>query len=135
MNNLDNLNLIEKQFMISIDKTKKMKKFIADLQKARQNYFKEIIINYSTFPIQEQAERGEWDYNLKATHCIGILDYTFDYYENESHKREDIHIIKFKNQNGRTFYDKLTYIYLKMPNFNKLESDLKSRIEQWQYFI
>ena len=110
-------------------------KFIVELQKAKQNYFKERTIYYSTFPIQEQAEKGEWNYNLKAVYCIGILDFTFDDYENEPEKSEVIHSIKLKNQNGKTFYDKLTYIYLEMPNFKKTESDLKSRIDQWLYFI
>ena len=113
----------------------KGEKFIVELQKAKQNYFKERTIYYSTFPIQEQAERGEWNYNLKAVYCIGILDFTFDDYENEPEKSEVIHTIKLKNQNGKTFYDKLTYIYLEMPNFNKSEADLKTRIEKWLYFI
>jgi predicted transposase/invertase (TIGR01784 family) len=113
----------------------KGEKFIVELQKAKQNYFKETTIYYSTFPIQEQAEKGEWNYNLKAVYCIGILDFTFDDYESESEKNEVIHTIKLKNQNGKTFYDKLTYIYLEMPNFKKNEADLKSRIEQWLYFI
>ncbi len=113
----------------------KGEKFIVELQKAKQNYFKERTIYYSTFPIQEQAERGEWNYNLKAVYCIGILDFTFDDYESEPEKSEVIHTIKLKNQNGKTFYDKLTYIYLEMPNFNKSEADLKTRIEQWLYFI
>jgi len=34
-------------------------KFIVELQKAKQNYFKERTIYYSTFPIREQAEKGE----------------------------------------------------------------------------
>ena len=105
------------------------------LQKAKQNYFKERTIYYSTFPIQEQAEKGEWNYNLKAVYCIGILDFTFDDYESEPEKSDVIHTIKLKNQNGKTFYDKLTYIYLEMPNFKINEADLKTRIEQWLYFI
>lgn len=113
----------------------KGEKFIVELQKAKQNYFKERTIYYSTFPIQEQAEKGEWNYNLKSVYCIGILDFTFDDYESEPEKNEVIHTIKLKNQNGKTFYDKLTYIYLEMPNFKKRESELASRIEQWLYFI
>jgi predicted transposase/invertase (TIGR01784 family) len=113
----------------------KGEKFIVELQKAKQNYFKDRTIYYSTFPIQEQAERGEWNYNLKSVYCIGILDFTFDDYENEPEKSEVIHTIKLKNQNGKTFYDKLTYIYLEMPNFNKSETELNARIDQWLYFI
>jgi predicted transposase/invertase (TIGR01784 family) len=110
-------------------------KFIVELQKAKQNYFKERTIYYSTFPIREQAEKGEWNYNLKAVYCVGILDFTFDDYENEPDKSEVVHTIKLKNQNGKTFYDKLTYIYLEMPNFNKIEAELKTRLDKWLYFI
>ena len=40
-----------------------------------------------------------------------------------------------KNQNGKIFYDKLTYIYLEMPNFKLAESELTSRLDKWLYFI
>lgn len=110
-------------------------KFIVELQKAKQNYFKERTIYYSTFPIKEQAEKGEWNYNLKAVYCIGILDFTFDDYKNEPEKSEVVHTIKLKNQNGETFYEKLTYIYLEMPNFKLSENELKTRLDKWLYFI
>ncbi len=110
-------------------------KFIVELQKAKQNYFRERTIYYSTFPIREQAEKGVWNYNLKAVYCIGILDFTFDDYENEPEKSEVVHTIKLKNQHGKVFYDKLTYIYLEMPNFKQTESDLKTRLDKWLYFI
>jgi predicted transposase/invertase (TIGR01784 family) len=110
-------------------------KFIVELQKAKQNYFKERTIYYSTFPIREQAEKGEWNYNLKAIYCIGILDFTFDDYETEPEKREVVHTIKLKNQNGKTFYDKLTFIYLEMPNFKQTENQLVTRLDKWLYFI
>jgi predicted transposase/invertase (TIGR01784 family) len=110
-------------------------KFIVELQKAKQNYFKERTIFYSTFPIREQAEKGEWNYNLKAVYCVGILDFTFDDYESEPEKSEVLHTIKLKNQNGKTFYEKLTYMYLEMPNFNKTEEQLSSRLDNWLFFI
>lgn len=110
-------------------------KFIVELQKAKQNYFKERTIYYSTFPIREQAEKGGWNYNLNAVYCIGILDFTFDDYESELEKNEVVHTIKLKNQNGKTFYDKLTYIYLEMPNFKLAEVELKDRLDKWLYFI
>jgi len=110
-------------------------KFIVELQKAKQNYFKERTIYYSTFPIREQAEKGEWNYNLKVVYCIGILDFTFSDYENEPEKSEVVHTIKLKNQNGKIFYDKLTYIYLEMPNFKKIEMELDTRLDKWLFFI
>jgi len=115
--------------------TDKGEKFIVELQKAKQNYFKERTIYYSTFPIKEQAEKGEWNFNLKAVYCIGILDFTFDDYESEPEKSEVVHTIKLKNKHGKTFYDKLTYIYLEMPNINLKEDNLVTRLDQWLYFI
>ena len=113
----------------------KGEKFIVELQKAKQNYFKERTIYYSTFPIREQAEKGEWNYNLTAVYCIGILDFTFDDYETEIERSEYLHTIKLKNQNGKVFYDKLTYVYLEMPNFGKTETELVTRLDKWLYFI
>jgi predicted transposase/invertase (TIGR01784 family) len=110
-------------------------KFIVELQKAKQNYFKERTIYYSTFPIREQAEKGEWNYNLKSVYCIGILDFTFDDYEESPKKNEVVHTIKLKNQKGNIFYEKLTYIYIEMPNFKKAESELTSRLDKWLFFI
>ena len=110
-------------------------KFIIELQKAKQNFFKERTVFYSTFPIREQAERGDWNYNLKAVFCIGILDFTFDDYETEPERSEVVHVIRLKNQNGKVFYDKLTYIYLEMPNFDKTESELETRQDKWLFFI
>lgn len=110
-------------------------KFIVELQKAKQNFFKERTVYYATFPIREQAEKGNWNFNLKAVYCIGILEFTFDDYDNEMDKHEVIHTIKLKNQHGKTFYEKLTYIYLEMPNFDKTEKELSTRLDQWLYFI
>jgi predicted transposase/invertase (TIGR01784 family) len=113
----------------------KGEKFIVELQKAKQNFFKERTIYYSTFPIREQAEKGDWNYSLKAVYCIGILDFTFDDYETEPERSEFLHTIKLKNQHGKVFYDKLTYLYLEMPNFTKTEDQLATRLDKWLYFI
>ena len=39
------------------------------------------------------------------------------------------------NQHGKVFYDKLTFIYLEMPNFKLGEQELASRLDKWLYFI
>jgi len=53
-------------------------KFIVEMQKAKQNYFKERNIYYSTFPIQSQAQKGGWGFELKSVYTVGILDFIFD---------------------------------------------------------
>ena len=115
-------------------------KFIVELQKAngsthRQKYFKDRTIYYSTFPIREQAEKGEWNYQLKAVYCIGVLDFTFDDYDNEPERKEVIHTVQLKDQHNKLFFDKLKYVYLEMPNFKKTEQELQTRLDEWLYFI
>jgi len=108
-------------------------KIIVELQKAKQNHFKDRTIYYASFPIQEQAEKGEWNYNLKAVFCIGILDFVFD--ENKISKDEVIHTVQLKDQHNQVFYDKLKFVYLEMPHFNKTEKELETRLDKWLYFI
>ncbi len=105
--------------------------FIVELQKARQNYFRDCTIYYSTFPIQDQAQKGEWNYRLQPVYCIGILGFTFQ----ESETPEVIHTVNLKNQHNQVFYKKLTLIYLEMPNFNKPLEELETRLDKWLYFI
>lgn len=111
----------------------KGERFIVELQKAKENFFKERTVYYSTFPIMEQAEKGIWDFNLKAVFCIGILDFSFD--NKKENVEEVVHEIKLKNQNGKVFYDKLTYIYIELPHFIKKESELITQLDRWLYFI
>lgn len=53
----------------------KGQKFVVELQKIRQDFFKDRTVYYSTFPIQEQAQRGEWNFELNAVYCVGILGF------------------------------------------------------------
>ncbi|MGI4870285.1 MAG: Rpn family recombination-promoting nuclease/putative transposase [Janthinobacterium lividum] len=109
-------------------------KFIVELQKAKQNHFKDRTVFYSTFPIREQAEAGTWDFALKAVYCVGILDFVFNDPPTAG-MGEVLHEVKLKNQHGAVFYNKLTYYYLEMPNFRKSEAELTTRLDQWLYFL
>ncbi|MGI4873307.1 MAG: Rpn family recombination-promoting nuclease/putative transposase [Janthinobacterium lividum] len=108
-------------------------RFIVELQKAKQNYFKDRTVFYSTFPIRKQAEAGSWDFALKTVYCVGILDFVFN--DPAGQAGEVLHEVKLKNQHGVVFYDKLTYYYLEMPNFRKTEVELTTRLDQWLYFL
>ncbi|MDQ5928860.1 MAG: hypothetical protein QG594_638 [Bacteroidota bacterium] len=114
--------------------TNKDEKIIVELQKAKQNYFKDRTIFYATFPIQEQAERGDWNYELKAVYCVGILDFKFDDYK-ASENKEVVHIVQLKDQNNDLFYKKLKFVYLEMPHFEKTVDELETRLDKWLYFI
>jgi predicted transposase/invertase (TIGR01784 family) len=110
-------------------------RFIVEMQKAKQNYFKDRSVFYTTFPIQEQAIKGdEWDYKLAPVYMIGILDFIFD--EDKAIKdRKVIHVVEFKDQDNVVFYDKLVLLYLAMPNFRKKIEELQSFQDKWLYVL
>lgn len=108
--------------------------FIVEMQKAKQNYFKDRSVYYSTFPIQQQSEKGDWNYKLKAVYTIGILDFVFE--EDKDDDEVFHHEVKMVDvKTGKVFYDKLTYIYLELPKFTKSEDELETHFEKWLYIL
>lgn len=107
-------------------------KFLVEMQKGEQQFFKDRSLYYSTFPIREQARRGNWDYELKAVYTIGILNFIFDNKADEYFHHE----VKLVDLHTReVFYDKLTFIYLEMPKFNKQESELETMFDKWLFVL
>jgi len=113
----------------------KGEKFIVELQKSKQKFFKDRTVYYSSFPIQEQAKIGsEWDFELKKVYTIAILDFVFDEDSKDSEKyRYDIKLTDIET--NKIFYDKLMFIYLEMPKFNKTEKELKTRFDKWLFVL
>ena len=105
-------------------------RFIVEIQKAKQNYFKDRSIYYSSFPIQEQAQKGDWDYKLEPVYTVGILDFIFDDHKSEE---EILHLVELKNQKCEVFYDKLKFIYIELPKFKKKEEELETQFDKWLY--
>lgn len=109
-------------------------KIIIEMQKADQQWFKDRSVYYSSFPIRSQAIKGNWNYKLKAVYTIGILDFVFD--EDKNDKEYYHHVVKLMDVNTKeVFYDKLTYIYLEMPKFQKTEDELETMADKWLYAL
>jgi predicted transposase/invertase (TIGR01784 family) len=113
----------------------KGEKFIVELQKTKQKFFKDRTLYYSTFPIQEQAVKGsEWDFELKKVYTIAILDFVFEEDKKEPEKyRYNVKLSDIETQ--KVFYDKLTFIYLQMPKFNMNISELETRFDKWMFIL
>jgi len=112
----------------------KGEKFIVELQKSKQNFFKDRALYYATFPIREQARKADWNFQLKSIYTIAILDFVFDDDKDQPEKyRYDIKLSDIESH--KVFYDKLTFIYLEMPKFNKSIEQLENRFDQWLYVI
>ncbi|MDZ7881046.1 MAG: Rpn family recombination-promoting nuclease/putative transposase [Saprospiraceae bacterium] len=132
-------------------------RFIVEMQKAKQNYFKDRTVFYASFPIQEQAQQGDWNYKLSEIFTVGVLDFVFsdepnpdvekDLLEDKGRDKRvtkrttpqeesDVrHVVQLKDENCRVFYDKLTFIYLEMPNFTKTVEQLETTYDKWLYVL
>ena len=109
-------------------------KFIVEMQKAKHDFFKDRSVFYSTFPIREQAERGDWNYELKAVYTVAILDFVFD--EDKQDQEKMIYRVKLSDiETNKVFYDKLNFIYIEMPKFKKTLEECENHFDRWLYVL
>jgi predicted transposase/invertase (TIGR01784 family) len=114
----------------------KGEKFIVEMQKTKQTFFKDRALYYSTFPIVEQATSGtsKWNYELKAVYTIAILDFVFEEDKKDKDKyRYDVMLTDIETH--KIFYNKLKFVYLEMPKFTKEVDELETRFEKWMYVL
>ena len=65
-------------------------------------------------------------------YIIGILNFCFD----DTDPGEFHHEVQLlNNRTYNVFYDKLTFIYLEMPKFNKTEDQLENLFEKWLFVL
>lgn len=109
-------------------------KFIVEMQKAKQDFFKERSVFYATFPNRDQARKGTWNYDLKAVYTVGILDFIFD--EDRGEPEKFLYRVKLSDiETSEVFYDKLTFIYLEMPKFTKPLEACRTHFDKWMYVL
>jgi len=105
--------------------------FIVELQRSKQKFFKDRSLYYTSFPIQEQSKKGDWDYELKKVYFIGILEFNID--DNSDNYLTKVKLCDIDSK--EVFYDKLTYYYLEMPKFKKEANQLSNHLEYWLYML
>ena len=127
-------------------KTKDGSRFIVEMQKAEQAYFKDRSVYYATTPIRDQAKRGKWDYRLENVYTVGILNFVFPSNEYPADSfRHEIKLKDVEDNHGNPspmlstsqtpFFDKLTFVYLEMPKFRKTEDELVTMFDKWMFVI
>jgi len=104
--------------------------FIVEMQKAKMKFFKDRTLFYTSFPIQSQAQKGDWNFELKPVYCVAILDFEF-----EKKSTDYLSRVNLKDQYCDLFYDKLHYIFIEMPRFTKQPQELTNHFEKWLYFL
>ena len=107
-------------------------RFIVEIQKAKQNYFKDRSVYYSTFPIRQQAPKGEWNFQLSPVYTVGVLDFVFDDHKDDA---TIVHTVELKDQNCEVFYKKLKFIYIELPKFTKTIDELETHFDKWLFLL
>lgn len=108
--------------------------FIIEVQRVYQEFFKDRCLYYTSSLIREQALVGspKWTYQLKPVFLIGLMDFCFD----DSHRDKFLHRIQLTTRDtGEVFYDKLGFIFIEMPKFEKTASELSSELDNWFYLL
>ena len=130
--NLPNLPLERKAIVDIYCQSITGENFIVEMQKAKLHFFKDRALFYSTFPIRDQAKKGEWDFKLTPVYYVAILDFKYDELEE---KQKLLREVALKDQEGHLFYDKLHFKFLQMPLFTKPEHELATHFDKWLYFL
>jgi predicted transposase/invertase (TIGR01784 family) len=133
------LNIVDRKAIFDVYCTdEKGDNFIVELQRSAQRYLKDRSVYYTSFPIQEQSKKGDWDYRLSKIYFIGILEFAFDDLRLKKNREKNKYLTKvqlYDCDEKEVFYDKLTYYYLEMPKFRKTEEELSSHLDYWLYYL
>lgn len=112
--------------------TESGEQFIVEMQNRQQVNFRERALFYLSRTISHQGERGaEWKFNLKAVYGVFFMNFRLD---NMPHKlRTDV--VLADRDTYEPFSDKLRFIFIELPSFNKEEEECETDFERWIYVL
>jgi len=108
--------------------------FIIEMQRAEQKYFTDRAVFYTSSKLYEQGPKGkkDWNFELKEVYFIALTDFKFD----GTSPNKYLHRVRLaEEETGHTFYKKLGFILIELPNFNLKEKDIKTDLERWLYVL
>lgn len=108
--------------------------FIVEMQRIRQDFFKDRALFYVSRLIQRLLKKGRSsnDYQLPEVYLIGILEFSMDADEQGRYFHD---IALMEKTSGKVFYNKLGFKFLELPNFAKEEGDLLTDTDKWLYLL
>lgn len=110
-------------------------KFIVEMQNAKQHYFKDRSLYYATFPIREQAPKGQ-DWNFKLAHVYVVALLNFDMNEEAFAKDSISHDVALIDmETHKVFNEKLRFKYVEVAKFNKKLDELDTLYDKWIYVL
>ena len=106
-------------------------RFIVEVQLARQAWFMERALFYSSFAIQEQVLRGQDSYGFMPVYFIALMDF-------ELHPGSDGRFVYRHNlldiKTGELMTDRISYTFLELPKVRSI-TDGSSNLEKLCYAL
>ncbi|GJM63505.1 Rpn family recombination-promoting nuclease/putative transposase [Persicobacter diffluens] len=111
------------------------KRFIIELQRARQDHLIDRSIYYLSFLLQEQGQKGpQWQYELNTVYSINILQFLLE--EKAFPENQIIHHALISHTESLVpISQKVNFIYLEVPKFNKPLNQLENRQDKWLFLF
>lgn len=107
-------------------------RIIVEVQRRKQPFYPERALYYSTFQIQRQVEAGAEEYDFLPVYVVNIMNFVMDH-NSESTEVKTIYRLLEENSH-RLLTDRVTFIFLELPKFQKRLEDLDGNILEGMYF-
>ena len=113
-------------------KTDDGSRIVVELQRRKQDRYAERMLYYSMHQITRQVEAGAGSYDFCPVYVISILEFTLD----QNDGCDDVRTVyRFCEEgSGRVLTDRLTFIFLELPKFNKTVEQLDGNVLEGMYF-
>ena len=113
-------------------KTDDGSRIIVEVQRRKQPFYPERALYYSTFQIQRQVEAGAEEYDFLPVYVVNLLDFEMD---KDSSDRKVMSVYRlYEEQSHRLLTDRVTFIFIELPKFNKTIDQLDGNILEGMYF-
>lgn len=106
--------------------------FIVEMQNREHVNFRERTLYYLSQAIARQGEKGTgWQFDLKAVYGVFFLNFRLS--DLPQKLRTDI--VLCDRDTHELFTDKMRYIFLELPLFDKEENECETDFERWIYVL
>ena len=110
----------------------KGEQFIVEMQNRQQIHFKERALYYLSQSVARQGEKGAyWQFDLKAVYGVFFMNFKLK----DSPRKLRTDIVLADRDTHELFSDKMRFIFLELPSFDKEEDECETDFERWIYVL
>jgi hypothetical protein len=107
---------------------------ILEMQRVKQDFFRDRAIYYTSSLIQEKGPKGKknWDFQLPEVYFIGLMEFAFD------DSLPDVWLHRGRiidEETGDLLYQKLGFVFIELSKFNKTEEELITDLDKWSFLL